>query len=164
LCTDDFAGHLAHNVNLSAKAIEALGAYAMLCEMRGEKAEAMRVGNVAREMAARWVREAKDGDHYRLAFDKPGTWSQKYNLVWESILGVKLFPAEVMREEMAFYRTKLNRYGLPLDSRKTYTKLDWTVWTATLTGARDDFEALIAPMSDFLNDTPQRNPMTDWYE
>jgi hypothetical protein len=56
LCTDDFAGHLAHNVNLSAKAIEALGGYAMLCEMRGQKAEAMRVGNVAREMAARWVR------------------------------------------------------------------------------------------------------------
>jgi hypothetical protein len=164
LCTDDFAGHLAHNVNLSAKAIEALGAYALLCEMRGEKEEALRVGNVAREMAARWVREAKDGDHYRLAFDKPGTWSQKYNLVWDRLLGLKLFPAEVMREEMAFYRTKLNRYGLPLDSRKTYTKLDWTVWTATLTGSREDFEALVVPTYDFLNATPQRNPMTDWHE
>lgn len=164
LCTDDFAGHLAHNVNLSAKAIEAIGAYAMLCEMRGEKAEAMRVKNVAANMAQRWIREAKDGGHYRLAFDKPGTWSQKYNLVWDRILGLNLFPAEVMKEEMVYYRTKLNPYGLPLDSRKGYTKLDWTIWTGTLTGSRDDLETLVAPTFAFLNETPQRNPMTDWHE
>jgi hypothetical protein len=163
LCTDDFAGHLAHNVNLSAKAIVALGAYATLCDLKGDKDRAATYRNLAREFAARWVKEADDGDHYRLAFDKPGTWSQKYNLVWDRILGLGLFPPEVARKEMAFYRKTQNRYGLPLDNRQVYTKSDWTLWTATLTGSPDDFQALVAPIYTFLNATPDRVPMSDWH-
>ncbi len=164
LCTDDFAGHLAHNVNLSVKAIVGLGSFAKLCEMRGEKAKAAEYWKISREFAQRWVKEADDGDHFRLAFDKPGTWSQKYNLIWDRILGLNLFPAEVARKEMDFYLKTQNKYGLPLDNRRDYTKLDWITWTATLTQNRSDFEALINPVYDFLNATPDRSPMTDWYE
>lgn len=164
LCTDDFAGHLAHNVNLSAKAIMGLGSFAKLCDLRGDKAKAAEYWKLAREFAQRWVKEADDGDHFRLAFDKPGTWSQKYNLIWDRILGLNLFPAEVARKEMGFYLKMQNKYGLPLDNRRDYTKLDWITWTATLTQNRADFEALIDPVYTFLNETPDRSPMTDWYE
>lgn len=164
LCTDDFAGHLAHNVNLSAKAICGLGAFAKLCEMRGDKVRAKEYQDTAQAYARRWVEEGKDGDHYRLAFDRTGTWSQKYNLIWDRILGLNLFPDEVLRTEMEFYKKSQNVYGLPLDNRRTYTKLDWTLWTATLTQDSKDFEALSAPVFRFLNETPDRSPMTDWYE
>ena len=164
LCTDDFAGHLAHNVNLSAKAITALGAFAKLCDMRGNHDEAQRYRKVAAEFAQRWGKEALEGDHYRLAFDRPDTWSQKYNLIWDRILGLNLFPDEVLRREMDYYKKIQNEYGLPLDNRKTYTKLDWILWTATLTQNRGDFEALVNPVFKFLNETPDRSPMTDWYE
>lgn len=164
LCTDDFAGHLAHNVNLSAKAICALGAFGRLCEMRGDKAKAGEYDKIAKEFAARWVKEADDGDHFRLAFDKPGTWSQKYNMMWDRILGLNLFPPEVARKEMDYYRKIQNKYGVPLDNRKEYTKLDWITWTATLTQNRDDFEALINPIITFINETPDRSPLTDWYQ
>jgi hypothetical protein len=163
LCTDDFAGHLAHNVNLSVKAICGLGAFAKLCELRGDKAKAAEYHALAKGFAERWVKEARDGDHFRLAFDKPGTWSQKYNLVWDRILGLGLFPSEIAQTEMAFYRKMQNKYGLPLDNRSDYTKLDWILWTATLTQNRADFEALVTPVMRFLNATPDRSPMTDWY-
>ncbi|HSI72463.1 MAG TPA: DUF4965 domain-containing protein, partial [Fimbriimonas sp.] len=163
LSTDDFAGHLAHNVNLSAKAIVALRAYAYLCEVRKLSRESKQFRDLSQRFASRWVREAVDGDHYRLAFDRPGTWSQKYNLVWDRLLGFNVFPPSVARTEMDYYRRIQNRYGLPLDNRRDYTKLDWILWTATLTGNRSDFDALLNPVVDFLNQTPDRVPMTDWF-
>jgi hypothetical protein len=163
LCTDDFAGHLAHNANLSLKAIEALGSYATLAGMLGHKDETDTYRQLAQQFASRWVSMAADGDHYKLAFDKPGTWSQDYNLVWDRLLGLNLFPPEVARKDIAFYQTKLNRFGLPLDNRRDYTKLDWEIWTATLAESSSGFETLVAPIYDWVNQTPKRVPLTDWY-
>jgi hypothetical protein len=163
LSTDDFAGHLAHNTNLSLKAIMALASYARLAGQLGEAATADRYMATAREMAGRWVTMAADGDHYKLAFDKPGTWSQKYNLVWDKLLGFKLFPASVAQKEIAYYLGRQKRYGLPLDNRAGYTKLDWIVWTATLATESRDFAALVDPVYAFANETESRVPLTDWY-
>jgi hypothetical protein len=164
LCTDDFAGHLAHNANLSIKAIEALGAYAQLAQALHHQDEATRYRSSAERMAKKWVTMANDGDHYRLAFDKPGTWSQKYNLVWDTVLGLHLFPAKVAQTEYAFYKSHMNQYGLPLDNRATYTKLDWEIWTSTMAPSGADFQLIVSAAWRFLNKTPERVPMADWYD
>jgi len=164
LSTDDFAGHLAHNANLSIKAILALGAYAQLASMTGHAADATRYRQTAREFARKWAELAIDGDHYKLAFDKPGTWSQKYNLVWDKLLGLNLFPKEIASREIAYYLTKQNAYGLPLDNRRDYTKLDWVMWTATLADNRGDFDKIVAPAWQFANASSSRVPLTDWYD
>lgn len=164
LSTDDFAGHLAHNANLSVKAIEGLAAYAQLAAGLGKSDLAKQYSAAAKEMATKWQTMAKDGDHYRLAFDKPGTWSQKYNLVWDRLLGLQLFPASIRETEVAYYLGRLNSYGLPLDNRADYTKLDWETWTATLVDDRSQVDALLAPINTWLHQTTSRVPLTDWYD
>jgi len=163
LCTDDFAGRLAHNTNLSIKAILAIGAYADLCRQLGKTVEAKDFRAVAEGMVKMWVKAAKDGDHYKLAFDRAGTWSMKYNLVWDELLELKLFPAGVMKAEMAFYLKQQERYGLPLDNRKAYTKLDWLVWVASMAADREGFDELMGPVYEWLKKTPSRVPLTDHY-
>lgn len=164
LSTDDFAGHLAHNANLSIKAIEGLAAFAQMAGGMGKPDVASDYAKAAHEMASKWQAMAIDGDHYKLAFDKPGTWSQKYNLVWDQLLGLGLFPAQIRQTEIAFYLKHLNRYGLPLDNRADYTKLDWQIWTATLAENPADWNTLLAPIGRWINEGPTRVPLTDWYD
>ena len=163
LCTDDFMGHLAHNANLSVKAILGLAAYGDLCHRRGDEATARKYMDLARADAQHWMKVASDGNHYRLAFDKPNTWSQKYNLVWDKLLGLNVFPDSVAQTEIAFYKTVLQRYGLPLDSRTHLTKTDWCLWTATMAENRQDFDAIVSPIYDYLTATGARVPLADSY-
>ncbi len=164
LTTDDFAGHVAHNSNLSIKAIDALAAYSDLAHLLKKEDVAKEYAASAKGMAQKWVGMAAEGGHYKLAFNSPGTWSQKYNLVWDSLLDYNLFPASVRTAEVAYYLKKINTYGLPLDSRADYTKLDWSVWTATLASTPDQFAAIVDPMYRWTVETPTRVPLTDWYD
>lgn len=165
LCTDDFAGHLAHNTNLSLKAIMALGGCAQMATVVGDETAAANYRQAAEKAAERWQQDAYEPltNCYRLAFDQANTWSQKYNLVWDKLLKLNLFPDEIAQRELQHYRSVQKTYGLPLDNRQDYTKLDWILWSACLTEDDDDFQQLLQPVSNFLAQTPQRVPVTDWY-
>lgn len=100
---------------------------------------------------------------FRLAFNQPGTFSMKYNMVWDKVLGLNLFPRYVMCSEFGSYRRRMQKYGLPLDSRKDYTKSDWLLWVGTMAPSREEFEEFLEPLWAAYHASPSRVPMTDWY-
>lgn len=164
LCTDDFAGHLAHNVNLSIKAIMGIAAYSRILTRLGINDEAELMMEKAREYAASVVERAANPDgSYRLAFDVPDSFSLKYNAVWDRIWGTKLFPEEFYKGEITRYKKEALPYGTPLDSREKYTKSDWLLWVATMACDKEDFSALISPLWEAYNTMRTRVPMSDWY-
>ncbi len=163
LCTDDFAGHLAHNVNLSAKAVMGIAAYARILRHLGRTAEAEEMDAKARAMGESWQKRADNGSFSSLTFDGEG-WSQKYNLVWDKFFGFGILPDEFYEREVSSYLPRLNRYGLPLDSRASYTKSDWIMWSASLTDDTAKFRALAKPLARYLRETPSRVPFSDYYD
>ncbi|MEE1011651.1 MAG: DUF4965 domain-containing protein, partial [Acutalibacteraceae bacterium] len=122
LCTDDFAGHLAHNCNLSLKAIMGLQGMSMIQNMLGNAEKSAFYRNEAEKMAANWKKTALNEDgSTRLAFDQPDTYSMKYNMVWDKVWNSGLFGQEFMDNELANNMKHFNKYGMPLDSRADYT-------------------------------------------
>jgi hypothetical protein len=164
LCTDDFKGPSEQNTNLSVKAIMAVGAYANLIPyIGGNTRDIERFQTYAKNMALLWEADARDGDHYRMEFHKGGTWSQKYNLVWDLMWGTHYFPFEVVDREIKFYLKNQQKYGLPLDSRDMMTKSDWILWTAAMAPDTETFLQFADRHWDYINETPSRIPLSDFF-
>ena len=164
LCTDDFAGHLAHNCNLALKSIVALAAYSRLCKIAGDNDKAQYYEELAKKNAAEWAEKAAVGDGtYRLTFDNRDTFSMKYNAVWDGIFGLNIFPDNMWTDEINGYEKHFNPYGLPLDSRLDCTKSDWMIWTATLSDNQEFFKKTVDALWLNYNLSPSRVPLNDLF-
>lgn len=162
LCTDDFAGHLANNVNLAIKALVGIESFSLICEKTGEE----KLAEEYREKAEKFAKQLKElvGEKIMpLAYGQKDTYSLKYNILFDKLLGFNLIGQEICEREVNCYIGKNNRYGVPLDTRKDYTKSDWILWCAAITDDKKKCEALYAPIVKFLAESPAREPFIDWY-
>ena len=115
-------------------------------------------------MARSWMERASEGDgSTRLAFDQPGTYSLKYNIVWDKLFGTGLFTVDELRREFASYWQYMNPYGLPLDGRGSTSKTDWLAWTGTLADTPEEFARFMEPVWRYFHESENRVPMGDWY-
>lgn len=163
LCTADMFGHMAHNADLSLKAIIGIGGYARMAAMLNRPDDFEKYWAMAKDYAVRWQQMAADDGHTRLAFDRPGTWGMKHNLIWDRILDLKLFPDAIGDEEIARYLKAQNAYGLPCDSRTDQSLIDWAVWCISLARQERHWQALFDPLYAYADQTPQRVPLSDWF-
>eukprot|EP01114_Cavostelium_apophysatum_P001767 TRINITY_DN1153_c1_g1_i3.p1 TRINITY_DN1153_c1_g1~~TRINITY_DN1153_c1_g1_i3.p1 ORF type:complete len:726 (-),score=182.07 TRINITY_DN1153_c1_g1_i3:55-2037(-) len=164
LCTDDFEGPTPHDANLAVKGIVAIDCFAMLNVLVGRNDSYDKYHNIAIQYANQWMNLANPNDtnHYALRFDQPG-WSLKYNLLYQVILGLDTFPKSVFQMEFDFYNTQKLTYGVPLDVRHDYTKLDWQFWVAAMFEDKSDWYDWVDFLYDYANTTPSRVPLSDWY-
>ena len=138
--------------------------YARLLDRLGRGAEAEAYHKKAKDMAGDWCLRADAGDHYMLNFGAPDTWSLKYNMVWDKIFGSGLFEDRVYEKELAWYEKMAGVYGVPLDSRASYTKSDWILWCAAMAEDGEQCRRLIGPVAGYLENSATRVPFSDWYD
>eukprot|EP01061_Rhynchopus_euleeides_P014586 TRINITY_DN25229_c0_g1_i2.p1 TRINITY_DN25229_c0_g1~~TRINITY_DN25229_c0_g1_i2.p1 ORF type:complete len:682 (+),score=226.46 TRINITY_DN25229_c0_g1_i2:39-2084(+) len=165
LCTDDFEGPSPHNANLAVKGIVSLGAYAALLKQKGDTSGADKWNTIAEGLAVQWVGNATDPSksHTKLQYDLNGTWSQKYNLFFQYVMGITTIPEDVLTQELAYYDDMMNAYGIPLDVRSSITKVDWSFWCASM-GSQTQFLNTVEANYKWLQDTPQRVPWSDYIQ
>jgi len=114
-----------------------------------------------------WLSHGTDptgAPHFKLQFDLNNTWSTKYNLMWQNVLGLDLFPESVSQAEVSWYLSHANTYGVPLDSRGSMAKVDWMSWAAAFAQSDADAKTIFHFLYMFANATPSRSPFSDWYD
>ena len=162
LCTDDFAGHSEKNVNLAIKSIMGIASFGKICLALGKKDK---YTSVAKKYAKEMISLSKKNGRLSFAVgDEEDTWSLKYNMVWDKLLGFEFFPDSIKKCECEKYSEELNEYGVPLDFRKKFTKTDWEMWASALDETNSLTSKFASAMVKYLSDTNEIYPFTDWHE
>ncbi|KAJ7129539.1 DUF1793-domain-containing protein [Mycena epipterygia] len=166
ISTDDFAGPLANQTNLAIKGIVGIGAMAQIETLLGNTAKAANYSSIATSYVTQWQKlsASTTGAHLTLSYGDSNSWGLSYNLYSDKLLKLNLFPASVYAEQTAWYQTHANAFGVPLDTRHTYTKTDWEIYTAgiaTTTAVRDIF---IGAVKSWVSDGQFNGPFGDLYD
>jgi Domain of unknown function (DUF4965)/Domain of unknown function (DUF1793) len=172
--TDDFTGLIAHSTNLALKGIIGIGAMGIIAQAAGNSADQQFYSSTAKNLIGQWATLGQDASqaHLDIAYTESdtasgtgaGTYSLKYNAFPDHLLGLNLIPTSVLQEEATWYSQKENQYGIPLDSRHTYTKLDWELWTAASTDVQSLRQFFVKAVYSFYNTSSSRVPATDFYD
>ncbi len=167
--TDDFAGFIAHSVNLALKGIIAVAAMGQIAKALGKASDAAYFQGRAQTFIGYWLSHAQDpsGTHLDLTYngsdDGDGTWGSTYNAFADSLLGTGLVPESVAAEQAAFYATVTNLFGLPLQVPHSYAKSDWQMWLAAWLRDYPISQELIDRVYLYANTTSSRVPFSDLY-
>ncbi|KAH9877777.1 hypothetical protein J1614_002994 [Plenodomus biglobosus] len=166
--TDDFAGQLENQTNLALKGIIGLEAMSQISRMVGEDVDANDFTATAHDYLTKWTKLGINHDanppHSTLTYNNMSTHSLLYNLYNDRLLNLSFVPQEIYDMQDKFYPTKLDRYGVSLDTRhRTWTKTDWQIFCAAIasTETRDMF---INAIAKFVNETPTSRAFTDLYD
>jgi hypothetical protein len=168
--TDDFAGSIAHSVNLAIKGIIAVAAMGQIATLAGNAADAASYRAQAAQFMPYWLANAQDpsGRHLDLTYNGNdggnGTWGTTYNAYADRLLGTGLIPASILAEQAAWYQGVSNQFGVPLQVPHSYAKSDWEMLTAAWLSDYPIKQELIDREYAYAHTTPSRVPFSDLYD
>jgi len=166
--TDDFAGSIAHSVNLALKGIVALAAMGQVAGFAGRAGDVAHYRDRARKDIAHWAARARDprAPHLDLTYHDAGgqdTWGTLYNGFADTLLGTGLIPADIRAMQADWYRQHCNAFGLPLQVPHSYAKSDWALFAAAWLADQPVAQELIDRVYAYADGTPDRVPFCDLY-
>lgn len=169
ISTDDFAGSLANQTNLALKGIIGIKAMSQIANLTGHSTDAQNYSSIAHDYITKWQTygiapaTAANLPHTTLSYGSNSSHGMLYNLYADALLNLQLVPKSVYDMQSAFYPTVMQPFGLPLDTRHSYTKSDWEMFTAAVAAPATQ-KALISALAKFVGQTSEGLPMTDWYD
>ncbi|KAJ5624405.1 hypothetical protein N7510_000714 [Penicillium lagena] len=167
ISTDDFAGALANQTNLALKGMIGIQAMSEIAKLTGNKADAANYSSIAHSYIAKWqnlaINKNANPPHTTLNYNNWTSHGILYNLYADAQLGLNLVPKSVYNMQSAFYPTVVNEYGVPLDTRHTYTKLDWQSLAAAIASGSTQ-TMFIDHLVNWVNETPTNMALTDLYD
>lgn len=171
ISTDDFAGSLANQTNLAIKGIIGIQAMSVIANLTNHPSDGANYSNIAHDYITKWQTLAvantssnfSGAPHTTLDYGASDTYSLLYNLYPDTLLDLHLVPSEIYSMQSSFYPIVNLAYGVPLDTRHTYTKSDWQMFCAAVAepSTRDMF---IGDLARFIGETSTDRALTDWYD
>ncbi|EPQ55448.1 DUF1793-domain-containing protein [Gloeophyllum trabeum ATCC 11539] len=168
LSTDAFAGSLANQTNLAIKGIVGIKAMSVIANMTGDAGRAADYSSVASGYAEQFSKlaMASTGGHLTLNYGDDRSWGLAYNLYADVLLGTQVFPKLLYQMQDCWYGTVASTYGVPLDTRHTYTESDWEIWMAALATSTQTRDLFIESVHNYATYNVGNNsePLGDWYD
>ncbi|KAI0353583.1 DUF1793-domain-containing protein [Trametes cingulata] len=164
--TDDFAGELANQTNLAIKGIIGIKAMSKIADIAGDSAKSSSYSSTADQLVQQWQKLAmsSDGTHLTLAYGNSSSWGLAYNLYADKLLGTGVIPESLYDLQTKWYSGRANAFGVPLDTRHTYSKTDWQIWTSALVTDNSVRDMFINSVRKYAADGNNSQPLADWYE
>ncbi|KZV67101.1 DUF1793-domain-containing protein [Peniophora sp. CONT] len=171
ISTDDFAGSLVNQTNLAIKGIIGIRAQAEIESLLGNTNSSSNYSSIASDYVEQWQDLALSSDktHLTLSYGNDSSWGLAYNLYADKLLGFNLFPQSIYDLQAKWYESlKESDFGIPLDTRHTYTKSDWQIYTAAMLESTSESlrDKLISGVYHYASSAIVSNtePFGDWYE
>ncbi|KAF2139407.1 uncharacterized protein K452DRAFT_232773 [Aplosporella prunicola CBS 121167] len=169
ISTDDFAGPLANQTNLALKGIIGIEAMSKIAGLTGHDDDASSYHDTAVNYVERWQELAiadattEFKKHTTLSYGDNESHGLLYNLYADRELGFDLIPQSVYDMQSEFYPTVELTYGVPLDTRHSYTKSDWEIFVAAV-ASTDTRDMFISDLAKWVAETSTNRAFTDLYD